>query len=617
MRTYKERTEDVSARVKRIKRKRRVVTGTCISLALTVALLVLFIPFSTGAPDVSDFKDSAYYDLIARLNEATYTPPTERNNFEVLSTKLQSIFSFDGKTTGDGMYPEVDYWDSAPMEKTDVALGEYVEVTDNQVSGVIEADIFKRSTDRIYYLQNGILTVYSIAGENSEELGSFSVSQLLEQQFADIWFSKVQGLYLSQDCTMVTIVLSAIQEKSKDMTLLVNLDVTDPQKMVLFGCSCVTGSYLSSRMVNGNILLMSRFFIDACDFTKEDTFLPQIGSPEQMQSPEIKDIYYPEEFSDLAYTAVAVYDQKTLDDHGFSAFLGYSQDVYVSNRCVYASRLFTQDQENGGSKTMTEIIALDYTGEELTHIGTVAVEGSVGNQYSMDEYDDVLRVVTSTSDTVVTRYDDTMVEARLVRNANLYCISLEDFSTIATVEHFAPDGETVESVRFDGTSAYVCTAQVIEVTDPVYFFDLHDLNNITWSDTGTIDGYSTSLIQLSDGYLMGVGYNADFCLKVEIYKETADGVISVCSYERDASFSTEYKSYLIDREKNVIGFAIDDWFTNTTQYILLYFNGSALTELVCKEIDGDLGKTRAFISDGYLYILCDGGSDHLVVEKMV
>ena len=137
-------------------------------------------------------------------------------------------------------------------------------------------------------------------------------------------------------------------------------------------------------------------------------------------------------------------------------------------------------------------------------------------------------------------------------NANLYCISLESFDVIASVEGFAPEGENVHSVRFDGTAAYVCTAvsTKVQVLDPVFFFDLSDLNNITYKDTGTIEGMSTSLIHYGDGYLIGIGngvYNGNDSrevLKIEVYKENGDVVVPICKYDlMPVQFSDEYKAY--------------------------------------------------------------------------
>ena len=140
----------------------------------------------------------------------------------------------------------------------------------------------------------------------------------------------------------------------------------------------------------------------------------------------------------------------------------------------------------------------------------------------------------------------------------------------------------------------------------MFFFDLSDLKNITWKDTGTIDGYSTSLIQLGDGYLMGVGYGDSRQLKIEIYEEVDGKVVSVCSYEAEAMFSEEYKSYLIDRERKLIGLGLSNqYYIRDDCYVLLHFDGYGLTEVTTVPISGTPKNVRAALIDGWIYVLSD------------
>jgi uncharacterized secreted protein with C-terminal beta-propeller domain len=289
----------------------------------------------------------------------------------------------------------------------------------------------------------------------------------------------------------------------------------------------------------------------------------------------------------------------------------------VSKDKIFATRGYTDTEKTltkGVYTTMTEIACMSFDAAGLEIRGSVKLEGRVKDQYSMDERDGVLRVVTSTyreMSTIDAFGGELFLGSDRKRNANLYCVSLEDWSVVAKVESFAPNGETVESVRFDGDYAYVCTAEVVTLTDPVYFFDLSDLNNITWKDTGTIEGYSSSLVNFGNGNLIGIGFGDERQLKIEAYRETKTGVESICSYEQYASFSTDYKSYYIDRENQLIGIGLYFWDTqeyNGYWYVLLHFDGSAFRELAMIPMDDSgtlIQEMRGVVIDGWLYVFAN------------
>jgi uncharacterized secreted protein with C-terminal beta-propeller domain len=310
-------------------------------------------------------------------------------------------------------------------------------------------------------------------------------------------------------------------------------------------------------------------------------------------------------------------DEKTLTPLGDAAFLSYSQEVYVSADSIYATSQYTErtelDDGYTHSEVMTEIARLSYADGTLTPMGKTSVKGSVKNQYSLDEYKGVLRVVTTTNSR---KFKETITgnnASVTIPSANdsgigaaLYCIDINTWETIAKVENFAPEGETVESVRFDGDKAYVCTAVVITMTDPVFFFDLSDLNNISVKDTGVIDGYSSSLVNWGDGYLLGIGFNDQRQLKIEVYEEGETGVNSVTAYELDAGFSLDYKAYFIDRENRLIGLCVVDYSKNHEdrhRYIVLHFDDFQLREVLNVGFITSPDYCRATLIDGYMYIL--------------
>lgn len=617
MKTFDERFDDVMAKIevrrqKQRKMRKRLITGSCVAAIMTALALILFLPFNTNPPDVSRYSDSPYYSLIQRINAATYQKPQYKNNFE----KLMNAFSRFGVKYGDASRDFL-VMENAMAGNPGSAPGDtgiYHEVTDNQVEGVIEADLIKRSDKYIYYLRENTLSVYSIAQHGSALVGSFTVEQsALDADEATNFSIRKEGMqmFLSQDCTTITLIQPVYNREEKvSYVCVLNLDVTDPGNITIIDRIFLTGGGMTARMVNGDFLLMSKFTINRydVDFSREETYLPQIGKPGNMVSLPVENIIAPEELSNINYTLVCKVDGKTLAVEGATAFLSYSDSIYVSKENVYASRGFTQQEGTdleGTQKSVTEISSIRYTGDNMQFNGSVIVDGTVKNQYSMDEFEGILRVVTSTNETQTTVTGQT-ASARLSRNASLYCIDLATWQVVASVEKFAPENEQAESVRFDGYNAYVCTAEVITLTDPVYYFDLSDLNNIAYKDTGTIDGYSSSLVQLGDGYLLGIGYSANRTLKIEVYQETQSVAESVCSYEGDFDFSTDYKSYLIDRENRLVGLGVYNFVNGETYYLLLQFDGYVLQELLLTPFEGEVRDMRAVQIDGYLYLLGEG-----------
>ncbi len=607
------------ANIVKPKRNKALISllAAALSLVLIFGNLWLFIPFNTNPPDVSQYADSEYYGLIQKLNALTFEQPKYKNNAAKLWAGLKSI-SFGKALDADGM-----------MERNEVAAdgtgatGSYQEITDNQVEGIIEADRIKRSDTHIYYLDNEVLRIYSIDKEDTAEIGSYTLYGGSNNNYLHQW-----EFYLSSDCKTVTVVTQYYKNAdntSNRYVNLISLDVSDPANIVQKEEFSITGEYMSSRKVDGSILLLTEFVINKSelDFDDETTFLPQIDEGNGAYSIPASGIVSPDNLSNTRYTVVMKLDENTLDLKGTAAYLSYSEDVYVSENHVFLTHVFAEKTENEDGtitrNSMTEISCLTYGGDNFERKGNVTVRGYVKDQWSMDEYEGALRVFTTTNATTIREqsYDNGTVSAEILQtatgqsNASLYCIDLSTFEIVASVIDFAPPREEIQSVRFDKETAYVCTS--IELSDPVFFFDLSDLNNITYKDTGTIEGFSTSLINLGKGYLLGIGRGDSWSsFKVEVYEETEDGVRSVCSYELNyAEYSTEYKSYYVDRGNQLVGVGVI--YNGATRYILLHFDEYELVELVNISLDGDPANMRGVYIDGYMYMF---GESDFKVERV-
>ena len=603
-------------------------------LLLVVAIgLYLFVPITTKAPSLTAYESSEYFPLIEKIADYRHKPSPYKNNFQHLTAEVGDILDiFGGFAKGDANWaPESDGATNGSLSSSAPSNGKYEETTDNQVSGVVEADLMKRTDKYIFRLSLSTLDVYTIDGDNTARVARFTLPGYEDEGSSRNY---QREMYLSNDGNTVTIVSPYYNKDYESRIRLTSIDVSDLDNINVKKAISIDGSLNTTRMVDGKLLVISEFRVNNgdIDYTKPETFVPTITDGDKSECIKFEDIIYPEEIGSVRYSVVALLEESTLELVRAQALLDYYNDVYVSENSVYVTKEYTVKKETENeneyvSKDMSDIAVLSYAGETLEYLGSLTVEGFVKDQYSMDEFEGHLRVVTTTraqtftenkgSGLRVNSADIGVSSTTRGTNASLYAFNLSTMEKVGEVASFAPAGEEAASVRFDGDKAYVCTAVVVTFTDPVYFFDLSDYDNITYTDTGTIDGFSSSLIQLGDGFLLGIGEENWQYGKIEVYEERDGAVVSVDKYLINGSYSRDYKSYYIDRENDMFGLAIQYIYDEETgrsynAYVLLKFNGYELVEVEVIRMNFDSAdRVRAFIKDGYLYVTDD---KQIVVE---
>ena len=597
--------------------KKFLTSVACIVLVAILGLY-LFIPLKSTPVDLSMYANSEYAPLIAAIDGYVYKPKQYKNNF----TRIVSIVSSIGSL---GFAKSEDASPTTPSPAPETSNG-YVETTDNQVEGVIEADIVKRTETHVFRLNGRTLKVYSIAKENSREIATATLPKFSDEKNGRY----INEMYLSMDGCTLTVISRYNNKDYASKVGLTRVDVSDPTKPAVKNQVSIDGEYNSSRMIDGKLILISEHSVNQkqIDYANPETFVPKITEGNETKCIEFSNIIYPEKLNNLRYSVVALIDERTLDVLDANALLCYNSSVYVSKDNVYVTRGYSFAGSFDGSeyqhyfRNLTDVTVLGYSNGTLENKGTLTVEGNVKDQYSMDEYEGHFRLVTSTFDRSYVNKDDYREQISEIlgsksRSATLTVFELESMTKVTEIRDFAPENEEAMSVRFDGDTAYVCTAEVITMSDPVYFFDLSDYSNVTYTDTGVIAGFSTSLIQLGDGYLLGIGVDGKNNVKIEVYEERDGQVISVDTYVIFGEYSTEYKSYFIDREKNLFGIPVlvyensSGYYSPRTAYLLFCFNGNELVLLEDVEMYNgrsvDIGSVRAFMADNYLYITDDLG----------
>jgi len=198
-----------------------------------------------------------------------------------------------------------------------------------------------------------------------------------------------------------------------------------------------------------------------------------------------------------------------------STVVGRGGHVYASDRALYvAVPEFRNDPSCGGSagysggcgwyggyesySSLTSIHAFTLGDGELptTYAGSALVEGTVLNQFSMDEHQGHLRVATTTGKTPDPNVRSTLTVLRS---------DGQGLATTGMIGNIAPS-EDIRSVRFDGDRGFVVT---FKKTDPLFAFDLSDPQAPRIAGELKIPGFSTYMHLMDATHLLTIGYDAD------------------------------------------------------------------------------------------------------------
>lgn len=609
-------------------RRTGIATRRIIALAASIALvfamaLYLFIPID-DSPRIAKYEDSEYYPLISAMAGYYYKPTGNRNNFDRIASAVLNAFFKKGTDTSPGV-------DFAPMPDTPDGSqnGSYVEVTDNQVAGVVESDLMKatdryifRIASRVGYTNNLYLRVYSVAGEASALISELELSMEWDN---GVVITNATEMYLSADATRVTLVERFRDNDYRFHTLIRTVDVSDVSNMSVVGEAVISGNCTDSRMVGDLLLLVSNYTPKSAsiDYGDPATFVPHLTDKNGTRPVGMEDVILPDELTGADCSVVTLIDTTSTEVIDSTALYNFTDTLYATADSLYLVNSFSREKLTDEGYTLgfvaySEIARLSWGADGIELCGRATVEGDVRDQYSLDEHEGYLRVVTTTT-TTFDEYGNYVHDF----DASLFILNTDGMTLRTSVEYFAPTGERAMSVRFDGDRLYVCTALIIDpVTfcDPVYFFDLSDYDNVTSTDTGNIDGYSSSLIQYPNDILLGVGEENGFD-KLEIYREEDGRVISVDKHVFDGLVATDYKAYFIDREHSLIGMDIG-WYSEidpnlgvpSTEHRHIYavfsVAGDEITLVSALPMNYDgysLERTRAVAIGDYLYITNESG----------
>ncbi len=492
----------------------------------------------------------------------------------------------------------------APMEKDEAsvsnAAGDY-SGTNVQVTGIDEGDIVKTDGKYIYVLKNNReLVILSADGEKTKVLSSFTVEKAENNsnkypEDADVvvyeeQFGTAQELYIYEGFLSVIVSVNEhhimkapgqYTQENKSYTLIVRYDVRDPEDPLVASIMGQDGNYVNSRMTDGEIFLITRYYLNDINDIKEDdyeTYIPRLYDNKAVTLVRPDCIVYPEDFRQSAYTVIGRYHAMDGDRSEIKTVVGAGESLYMSPSAMYLAEteyyhetsepytqgVYTVTDHNSGTRTNFIKVSVEDR-METTAVGSVP--GGLLNQFSMDEYDGTLRVVTTVQDNSYQVYVDeelgfTNYRYSDSRQTNALWVLDEHLDLVGSITGLA-ENERVYSVRFSGEVGYFVTFRQV---DPLFAVDLSDPANPVITSELKIPGFSNYLHPYETGLLLGIGQDADENtgrtggLKLSMFDVSdpydvieRDKLILKDSYS-EAQYN--HKAILVSAKKDLIGFPV-------------------------------------------------------------
>lgn len=359
-----------------------------------------------------------------------------------------------------------------------------VSFTDTNVrtEGVGEADIVKTDGKYIYEYEKNTehLLIYKVSDGKIEKAGSINVlsndvtGTEMYIQGDKLIFMGYKGTNYYGDFSGETVITI--------------YDISDREKPELDKSIVQDGYYESSRLVNGILYTFTKKVFSHDDMKKKDyeTYIPEVdGELVEDRNILVRDYMYGVTY--VVISSIDVAKSKVIDS---MAALAGNDTLYVSSQNIYLiDRYYDWTRYNYGEDS--KIVRISYDDGKLQYENDGDFSGYLNDDYSIDEYDGYVRLVT------------TYREGGTTYNG-LFIMDL-DLKKVSVIKKLA-ENELIRSARFMGKTGYFVT---FRNTDPLFAVDLSNPEEPEILDYLKIPGFSAYLHPYGDGQLLGIGYDAD------------------------------------------------------------------------------------------------------------
>lgn len=468
--------------------------------------------------------------------------------------------------------------------------------TNIQVENVDEADITKTDGNYVYSIsENNVLITNVQDPENMKVEASLSNSSYVPEDII---------LYNDKLVVISTNYISSSQYKyssgsSGDSTMVTTYDVSDKTRIKKINEYVVYSKYYTSRCINGQLLV-----ICSDKLRKEDdkiiTYYIENNAKKEIGLNNIK--YLKGEATNYQ-TIISSTNLNTNESVKLSEYLFNIENAYVSENNIYLLNSGYNNEkksifENIKNLLLKGIVGCirniemeDYDYNKYTTIYKFKInedgslkynnktkeKGSTINQFSLDEYQNNLRVALSGTD-----------GSRIV-------VFDENLKKIGSTEYLSK-GEKMYSTRFLGDRAYMVTYRN---TDPLYAIDLSIPTSPKVLGELKIPGYSTYLRPYDENHLIGIGMET----KEKVFRDSfgkVTGTTAIITGMKMALFDVSDINNPVQISKTVIGDSRTTSAILTNHKALLFSKEKGLLAIPVNKYDSDFEitlNTESNISD--------------------
>ncbi len=527
------------------------------------------------------FTAAIFHLVIQPFYEPTFLPLDTFSSFEELENFLMTNVEQAKNLEEKGWIPLLQGGEATRMDSETYGATEAASdysPTNIQVAGVDEADTVKTDGEYLYVISNNtIIILKAYPPEAAQILSKITLNETYNTQ-----------IYIDQDKlavlgnNYVVAPTYRLYPYYLGNTFLRVYDISNRSKPLLTRTMGLNGTLSGSRRIGDYIYLAVNqpALQSKVGQTEQEVTLPKIYSDDTLIEVQATEVRYVN-MTDIFYyftTIIAVNIQNDTQEPTYEPFLiGSTATMYVSARNMY----LTMPNNNmwllaevAARQDETLIYRVKLDQENILCEAQGAISGYILNQFSMDEYDNIFRVATTTWTNEGTKN-------------NIYTLNMT-LHTIGKLEGLAP-GERIYSARFIGNRCYLVTFRQV---DPFYVIDLKTPTKPKVLGYLKIPGFSGYLHPYDEQHIIGIG-KQDSNVKLSLFNvtdvtaptEAVDSFIISASWS-DTPVLQDHKAFLFAKSKQLLVLPISTHFTvfkDGKYYTTNHYQGAYIFNITLEE----------------------------------